>query len=346
MCASAVQRSDAVADPGRGSRHSGAPRGGARRRDRPGPAVWRASYHLPDDPSTRPRGRVGSREVRPVAFGGPGHVGPVLARATVCGARSGGCELVACEPRNGPPVGVPGNRSRGLVRGTARPYAPLARKNSRGNGPSRMASSLLDVRTDLGPSGAPVYFDYEGAWSRAIGATSSISYPQSLPVAVDGTTRPSAGDLRAVLARPFTPSLGDRLTLRFSASHLSPRQRRLVEHGWVAHRQFPSLAKIPPFRGRQDERVVFTTGLLQTGWGLRQFLDRLYRDHRVAPFLAIEDSGRVLLAMLSPAPDRVPQSRPAVQLFQDALREIEYFREPIRTLDPVIDHRYDRLFFG
>jgi hypothetical protein len=195
-------------------------------------------------------------------------------------------------------------------------------------------------------SGAPVYFDYEGAWSRAIGATSSISYPQSLPVAVDGTTRPSAGDLRAVLARPFTPSLGDRLTLRFSASHLSPRQRRLVEHGWVSHRQFPSLAKIPPFRGRQDERVVFTTGLLQTGWGLRQFLDRLYRDHRVAPFLAIEDSGRVLLAMLSPAPDRVPQPRPAVQLFQDALREIEILREPIRTLDPVIDHRYDRLFFG
>jgi hypothetical protein len=104
------------------------------------------------------------------------------------------------------------------------------------------------------------------------------------------------------------------------------------------------MVDLPPYRGGRDERVVFVTGVQREGSSFESLRSRLFQECRVAPFLAVHDRGRILLAMLSPAPAGVPaRSRSVLGLFQEAMREIEVLREPLDTLFPLLDHRYDRL---
>ena len=195
-----------------------------------------------------------------------------------------------------------------------------------------------------GPNDMPVYFDYEGEWASRTGLASPISYPQRLPSEPVGAARPASRDIRALLDRPFEITLDEGVALRFSAARLPRRQRRLLVQGWAAHRVLPALTDLPPYRGGHDVRVVFVTGELKGGWSLDSLREGLFQDCRVAPFLAVQAEGRALFAMLSPAPDLLPaRSRSVLGLFQEALREIVVLREPLDTLFPLIDHRYDRL---
>lgn len=203
------------------------------------------------------------------------------------------------------------------------------------------------IRASSDPGSLPIYFDYEGAWTRRIGSDSPISYPQPLPQVRPGATSPSPGDMRALLVHPFEMTPSEGAILRFSSSHLPRRQRHLLDQRWAARRVFPSLTEIPPYHGGHDERVVFVTGLLRGGASLEDLRVNLYQDCRVAPFLGVGDGTRVLLAMLSPAPDGVPpRLRSVLEVFQNTLREIETVREPLDTLFPVVQHRYDRLLSG
>ena len=198
-----------------------------------------------------------------------------------------------------------------------------------------------------GPPGSteiPVYFDHEGAWSRRIGLRAPVSYPQSLPNPGTSARRPNASDLQTLLAFPFGATPSSRPGLRFSSAHLPRGARRLVEAGWAAHRVFPALAEIPSYNGGRDERVVFVVAKARHAGAVRRLLATLVGERRIAPFLAVEGAGNALIAMLAPAP-RLPSQvpSPVLPLFEAELREIEILREPIDTLFPVVDHRYDRL---
>jgi hypothetical protein len=192
--------------------------------------------------------------------------------------------------------------------------------------------------------GIPVYFDYEGSWSRRIGRKGSISYPQSIPVSSTQKLSASPSDLATLLARPFSTSGSRPGSLLFSMNYLSRRQRRLIQNEWVKHRVFPVLSEFPPFKGSRDERVVFLTGLLKPGASLLNLRTQLKEQASVTPFLAAQASSRVIMGLLSPAPqvDR-EKSRSTTDIFQESLREIETVREPLETLLPAVNHRYDRL---
>ena len=56
------------------------------------------------------------------------------------------------------------------------------------------------------------------------------------------------------------------------------------------------------------------------------------------------DSTRTLLMGMSPAPPTAPDNQtPVIQVLGQFLKQIEVVREPIHTLFPLVDHRYDRL---
>ncbi len=212
---------------------------------------------------------------------------------------------------------------------------------SPGSVPEEWLRRSWPLRVVPDPAELPIYFDHEGAWARRIGASSTISYPQSLPTGTSGAAVPSRAALGALLARPFETEMEEGLTLRFSAAHLPRRQRHLLEEGWATRRVLPDLAEIPSYRGGRDERVVFVTGRLREGRSLATLRERLYRECQVAPFLAAQDRGRVLLATLSPSPPgALPRGGSVLDLFQVCLREIEVIREPIDTMFAVLDHRY------
>lgn len=190
----------------------------------------------------------------------------------------------------------------------------------------------------------PVYFDYEGAWARRTDSGRSTSYPQSIPSGPVGGPKPRVPELRSLLGRPFETHPEDGFIVRYSAIHLPRRERRLVELGWVAHRAFPNLSEIPTFRGERDERVVFVTGLRVGGEDPDAFQQRIHREGSISPFLVVGDDERLLMALLSPAPSHIGRrTRPTLQLLRSGLREIEIVREPLDTLFPILDHRYDRL---
>jgi len=66
---------------------------------------------------------------------------------------------------------------------------------------------------------------------------------------------------------------------------------------------------------------------------------------RVAPFLYVDDNRRVFVAFLSPAPPWVTDGRtPVTVVLKRHLRDIEIVREPIAAINPLVNHRYDRLF--
>jgi hypothetical protein len=200
------------------------------------------------------------------------------------------------------------------------------------------------VSASPGPAELPVYFDFEGSWSRRIGLEAPVSYPLGLPSGRLPGPKPRQPDLRSLLSVPFEAVPSEGIALRFSASHLSRGERQILSHGWAAHRVFPDLAEIPSYHGARDERVVVVTANLNTGGSMSRLLSSLYQTRRIAPFLAVAAEGRALLAMLAPAPGPRSETYPAVlELFERELRDIEILREPLDTLFPVVDHRYDRL---
>jgi hypothetical protein len=195
--------------------------------------------------------------------------------------------------------------------------------------------------------GLLAYFDYEGVWSRWTLGSEPIAYPRSLPnsaPAVHAASHEDWAALRALVVRPFDSGLIRAGFMTFSPARLSNHERRLLADGRVSHRVLPDFSDIPPVRGYRPERLVFVTGEIQPGKNPRTLFGNLVQHARVAPFLYVYDDDRVLLSALSPAPVCIANERASViAVLQEHLQKIEVVREPIDSLFPVIDHRYDRL---
>jgi hypothetical protein len=200
------------------------------------------------------------------------------------------------------------------------------------------------LTTTAGPSTTPVYFDFEGAWVRRMGIGPPQSYPQGLPIPRAGVPPPSRADLDSILSRPFGERADEGFILKYSAVHLPRRERRLLRDGWIAHRTFPDLAAIPTFEDERDELLVFVSGRFLEGRSLADLYQRLRSDAELSPVLAVANGQEALVGLLSPAPKSLtPRPISVLSIFQQSLRDIQIVREPIATLFPIIDHRYERL---
>ncbi len=197
----------------------------------------------------------------------------------------------------------------------------------------------------------PIYFDFEGAWSLWASGLALVSYPAGLVAPTpDGRprgprTRPGRSALEELLSGPdgASPEAGG--PLRLSDTYLPRRHRALVRTGTVRRRAFPNLGEIPPgLDGGSIASFVFVHGTLRGETGIEALLSAVLRDARVRPFLLASDDRAALLGLLAPMPSRLRGiGRPLIDVLGEVLESISVVREPIATLFPLLDHRYDRL---
>jgi hypothetical protein len=216
---------------------------------------------------------------------------------------------------------------------------------------SRIRAFEIDARN----SDLPVYFDFEGAWSRVVGEPGPVGYPHSLPEGKSPTSRvteasPSELRLMESVARST-----------FGADHEGARGRivrdkpgrdeilRALDNQLITRRAFLGLESLPGYRSWELRQVAFLTGHLRPAAEGRVVLQSLNSQVGLTPFLFVRDGADVLCALLSPTPESqegASRSGKAsvVGTLRTFLSEIHVTREPVDELAALVDHRYDRLF--
>jgi hypothetical protein len=196
------------------------------------------------------------------------------------------------------------------------------------------------------------YFDFEGIWSRWAVREDPVAYPRGLgpPTGPPEPGNPSNGNhgharVAELVSSPFrTTREGPSGFLR-SVGGERRRLRHAIERGEVFPRTFPRLDRLPGVGGLRLDSTVFVSGLRMDASSNGNLFEELVSQARVTPFLYADDNRRVFVAFLSPAPPWVVDGRtPVTGVLRGHLRDIEIVREPIAAINPVVNHRYDRLF--
>jgi hypothetical protein len=211
---------------------------------------------------------------------------------------------------------------------------------------------LVAVEIDLRHRGIPIFFDFEGAWSRLTGTSCSPGYPRGF-----GTTRPPGGEgsdpvrggpvLRELLAEP---SSGASVHVGRSLLRTALDRRRLDRaraRGWISIRSFLDPTAVGDSVDGVGDQVAFVTATLAPGADGDAVLRELMRRARLAPFLYVHDGHRLVLGVLTA--DRLASERragdaeSAFAVLRESASEIATFREPVHRLQRTIDLRFDRL---
>jgi hypothetical protein len=211
--------------------------------------------------------------------------------------------------------------------------------------------TVLTVPAD-GPS-IPVYFDFEGLWCHVAGLTGTLAYPHGLGGGTDddgesaALTAHQSWAMRELLRRPFVAAEQGRGGHLVGPFGLPFSQRRMLQRGWIVHRTLLDPARIPPFRGRAADQIVFLTGAPRSGARPELLFSTLTRESRVFPFLFVVAESRWLLGALgsaapAPAPDELAR-RPVLPTLREYLEGIEIVQEAASAFSAPLDHRYDRL---
>ena len=222
--------------------------------------------------------------------------------------------------------------------------------------PAGLTQERTVVSVPLGSRGLPVYFDYEGLVAHLASQPGAKAYPRGLdhapgPAPMKGPVRsPGTWETahRLVLL-PFNAPLEGRPGHRVGPPSLPRSQRRLLELGWVHRRVLPDPARIPPFRGRQADEMVFVHGRWREGERAELLLRTLTGECRVFPFLFAFNEEALFLAALgqsAPGDGGVPggsSRRPVLPTLRQCLENIVVTRERVGSVIPRVDHRYDRL---
>jgi len=208
------------------------------------------------------------------------------------------------------------------------------------------------VRPKMSNDRVRSYFDYEGVWSRWAVREDPVAYPRGLgsPASLPGTGGRSNRD-------PGLARLGELVSQTFRANPDGPagflrsvggetrRLRRAIEQGEVFPRTFPRLDRLPGVGGLRLDSTVFVSGLHVDSNTPGDLFEELVSEARVTPLLYTDDGRRVFVAFLTPAPPWVTDGRtPVTAVVKRHLRDIEIVREPVAAINPVVNHRYDRLF--
>jgi hypothetical protein len=215
-------------------------------------------------------------------------------------------------------------------------------------------SQLFQLRSNLDEATVPVYFDYEGAWSRVAGIQRSGLYPRSLPFAEEASvvrreTPRRFREIEATVGLPFLPVGLGGAGPQSSSKSMRTVAARVLSRGWVERRTFLNLESIPHVGDWKLDSIVLVHGQFREGGDPLILYRELVERCRVTPFLFASDEAGALIGALSPAP--LDRERPAglgrasaSGTIRTHLEEIEVHREPVLRLSPILDHRYSRLF--
>lgn len=194
----------------------------------------------------------------------------------------------------------------------------------------------------------PVYFDYEGAWSRVALDEPPRAYPRGLPPPggpLGRRMRIRMADVAELVRRPLS-DVDSKMGSRWGLTRGLPRHlQRVIDQGLVIPRTFPNFARMPMPPGRSLVGLVLASGLWETREGRDRLLTSLMVRSQATPFLCALDQSRLILGLLAPAPPNLAGHRePIARVLSEELRQVEVIREPIQSIVTPIDHRYDRLF--
>ncbi len=199
----------------------------------------------------------------------------------------------------------------------------------------------------------PVYFDFEGLWCHLAGLEGTLAYPHGL-----GGGGPGEDDEPSSLSSHQSWAVGELLRRPFAASDqgrgahlvgpfgLPFSQRKMLAKGWVTHRTILDPARVPPYRGKSADQVVFVTGTPRASARAEALFSTLGRESRVFPFLFVVGPDRWLLGALggsTPGSADGASRRPVLPTLREYLEGIEILQEPAEGFRALVDHRYDRL---
>ncbi len=220
----------------------------------------------------------------------------------------------------------------------------------------RLNTSCTCLTVPADAPAVPVYFDYEGLWAHVVGLDGTLAYPHGLGgpgIGAGEGEEPAklsphqAWALTELLNRPFTASEGGRGGHLVGPLGLPFSQRRLLQKGWIVHRTILDPSKLPPYRGRAADQVVFLTGVPRAGARPEVLFQTLTRESRVYPFLFVAGEHRWLLGALGssspPGTEGGAVRRPVLPTLREHLEGIEVVQEPASGFLTPVDHRYDRI---
>jgi hypothetical protein len=215
---------------------------------------------------------------------------------------------------------------------------------------SQFGRQDLMLSLEASPKTIPVYFDFEGVWSRWAMGENPIAYPRTFH---DWPTRTQLGRgtrqtarraaILDLVSRPLEHGIFPPIRLTFSRHRLPRPLQRLIEDGTVSRRLIPDFGELPSINGNHITQVLFVTGLLLEGQSSGALLNGLMEYARVTPFLYASDGVRVILASLSQSRStaRIGRTSPMVVVTKH-LREVTVIRERVATILPALDHLYNR----
>lgn len=211
--------------------------------------------------------------------------------------------------------------------------------------------TVLDVppRADC----VPIYFDFEGVWSR-VSKTASATYPRSIVRSQDsspGTPRQMSKGLRRALeaAASATPQSLDASESPglLSAWSRKTTLRKLIDADHLTRRVFLSPGPLAGYQGWSSGQLILIHGRVLPGRSpvalQRELLDR----GRAFPFLFATNGSHVLVGGIglpshrtqAGALDLLPSR---MRIFQSYLDSIVVHRSALETLDAANNHQYGR----
>jgi hypothetical protein len=214
----------------------------------------------------------------------------------------------------------------------------------------------FSVTSNLSLPSVPIYFDFEGAWSRGTGLRRSPNYPRPIPEYVDR----AADDFVGFGRKPS--QVTERIVLSvikdWSASGKKPgeagllRRRsaiRLLHSGSIAHRYFLDPTRLPPYNDWTIKQIVLLHGSLLSGKTAPELFHSLVEACGVFPFLFAVGGDQVMLGTVSPRPEHyasppVQKSTSVLSTVQRFLSRIAIHRTDVGNMENVVNHRYDRMF--
>jgi len=217
--------------------------------------------------------------------------------------------------------------------------------------PDKSAGPGWRLSVDLREPSVPIFFDFEGAWSRIVGIPPRV-YPRSMPswsgAGQSGEGRPPVSvrrEAETLIRRPFAGRDGAP-----SGRHLGSwiglgGGRRAMSARLVQRRCFLDLARLPGFDGWRLRSVGFVMGPLRAGAGPESLYRELLFEGGMTPFLFASDGESVLIGALSPAPPGAPD-RPRTRISEILASRLEsstLITTPVTSLSTPVAHRYDRL---
>jgi hypothetical protein len=222
-------------------------------------------------------------------------------------------------------------------------------------GPSSSSAgsdAIWRLSLDLKGPSVPVYFDFEGAWSRVVGAAGPRIYPRPLPRWSGGgaaeeelPTPRLRRDAEALIRRPFAQRGGP-----LNGKHLGSivglgAGRGALASGLVERRCFPDLGRLPGYQGWSLRSVGFQWGKVKAGHGPEALYQELLQEGGMTPFLFATDRRSVLIGALSPAPQLTlaRDHRRISEILVSRLESSRFVSAPVSSLSSPVNHRYDRL---